>query len=211
MADPSFDADKPAADTASNLETDAAFDAQARRDKAAQAQPMASAPMKFDESGAVAWGDMWDSFCVLASAGGPAHRATMLEPGQNPDPDSAEYRAVVAELTRGIALVSGLRAVPAEPGWLRIECPDGAMSAWIVEQGVQENVHLRLDGAAVLAPIGAAWTIKGEIKNVITVIAKTTHYWQDHLAAEMKSALAVERALAKLGGFLRKARKKTLV
>ena len=49
----------------------------------ALAAPMASAPMKYDDDGSVAWGDMWDSYCVLALEGGPPHREVMLESAEN--------------------------------------------------------------------------------------------------------------------------------
>ena len=41
--------------------------------------PMAAAPIKYQLDGSVDWGDMWDSFCVLAREGGPPHRGTMLQ------------------------------------------------------------------------------------------------------------------------------------
>lgn len=180
------------------------FDAEERRRRAELAKPMASAPMRYADDGRVAWGDMWDSFCALASSGGPAHRPTMLEPDTASDPADPAYQSVIAELTRGIALVSGLSAVADAPGWVRIACPDSAMAAWLAEQGVQENVRMRADGATLLVPAGAGFTVKGEIKNVITVVAKTTHYWQDHIAAEMKSTLIIEGVLRRVGGAVRK-------
>lgn len=47
----------------------------AEEDKCA---PMAPAPMKYLADGSVDWGNMWDTFCVLAQDGGPPHRPTML-------------------------------------------------------------------------------------------------------------------------------------
>jgi sirohydrochlorin cobaltochelatase len=179
------------------------FDAEERRRRAELAKPMASAPMRYDESGDVAWGDMWDSFCALASSGGPAHRATLLEPDASSDVSDPAYQAVVGELVRGIKLVSGLTATADAPGWVRVACPDSAMAAWLAEQGMVENVRMRAEGAALFVPAGARYEVKGEIKNVITVLAKTTHYWQDHIASEMKSTLALEGALRKVGGALR--------
>jgi sirohydrochlorin cobaltochelatase len=180
------------------------FDAEARRRKAELAKPMAAAPMRFNDDGSVAWDDMWDSFCVLASAGGPAHRAAMLEPDTAGDARSSAYQAAVSEIVRGIALVSGLSAAAADQvGWVRVQCTDSAMSAWLAEQITLENVRARAAGDALLVPVGAAFTVKQEIKNVVTVVAKTTHYWQDHIAAEMKSTLALEGALKKAGAALR--------
>jgi hypothetical protein len=77
------------------------------------------------------------------------------------------------------------------------------MAEWIAEQGVLENVMLRAEGSHVLVPCGTSWTIKGEVKNVVTVIAKTTHYWADHVPSEMKAALAVQEGLKRFGAVIR--------
>lgn len=189
----------------SSLPTDASdFDAQERKRKADLAKPMSSAPMKYADDGSVDWGNMWDSFCVLASAGGPAHRATMLMPQENADPDDATYRQAEKEIIRGIFLVSGLRATPDKPGWIAVECPMDGMAEWVAEQGVQENVMLRWDGTRFFVPCGVNWTTNGEIKNVITVVAKTTHYWADHIPADMKTTLAIEEGLSKLSANLKR-------
>jgi len=148
---------------------------------------------------------MWDSFCVLASAGGPAHRAIMLEPEAGVRVESQGFQAAASEIIRGIFLVSGLRAemATAEPGWIAVDCPLNGMADWVADQAVQENVHFRADGNRLLVPCGEHWTATGEIKNVITVVAKTTHYFADHIPAEIKSTLAVEEGLNKLGALFK--------
>src|SRR5689334_8187093 len=60
--------------------------------------PMAAAPIKYRADGLVDWGDMWDSFCVLAREGGPPHRATMLQPQTDADITSAGYCFAVKEI-----------------------------------------------------------------------------------------------------------------
>lgn len=180
-----------------------AFDAEERRRKAEMAKPMSSAPMRYSEDGSVDWGNMWDSFCVLASAGGPAHRATMLEPEAGANPESEAYKNVEGEIIRGIYLVSGLQAQPAEAGWIAVECPMEGMAAWVAEQGVQENVLIRQRGSAFLVPCGENWTTKGEIKNVVTVVAKTTHYFADHISSDMKTTMIVEEGLSKVGALIK--------
>jgi sirohydrochlorin cobaltochelatase len=47
-------------------------------------------------------------------------------------------------------------------------------------------------------PVGDYFTLKGEIKNVITAVAKTTHYWQEHLSPEVKQTLAWQERLKAL-------------
>ena len=183
------------------------FDADARRQKAeaaAKAAPMASAPMRYTDDGSVDWGNMWESFCALAQEGGPRHRPTMLHADESSDLASPAYQAVLGELARGIYQVSGLRATPGQPGWLTIECPLDGMAEWVANAALEENVECRAAGNTLLVPAGANFAVKGEIKNVITVIAKTTHYWADHIPPEMKATLALEDGLGKLGNTLKR-------
>lgn len=181
----------------------AAFDAEERRRKAELAKPMASAPMRYTEDGSVDWSNMWDSFCVLASAGGPAHRATMLVPEAGADPASDAYKNVQNEIIRGIYQVSGLQAVPADAGWIAVECPMEGMAEWVAEQGVQENVMIQQHGSSFWVPCGQNWTVKGEVKNVVTVVAKTTHYFADHISNDMKTTMIVEEGLSKVGALIK--------
>jgi sirohydrochlorin cobaltochelatase len=157
--------------------------------------PMAPAPMRYDDDGSVAWGEMWDSFCVLALDGGPRHRGTLLRGESDADPASEGYRYATAEIARGIKLVSGLAAAPAAPGWLAVDCYSPGMARWLAEAIVEENVEARAEGAHLLVPVGASYTLKGEIKNVITAVAKTTHYWHEHVPAEVKQTLELQARL----------------
>lgn len=160
--------------------------------------PMASAPMKYRDDGSVDWGNMWDSFCVLALDGGPPHRETMLQAGESSDPNSEAYQTATAEIIKGIAAVSGLRASPATTGWIAIECYSPAHASWLCEAILEEHVQARNDHALLFVPTGQHFTIKGEIKNVITAVAKTTHYWVDHLPPDAKRALAIQLQLSSL-------------
>jgi sirohydrochlorin cobaltochelatase len=167
--------------------------AQQQTDKRA---PMAAAPLRYTPEGAVAWGEMWDTFCALAQEGGPPHRGALLRPPERDDPDSSAYRAAAAEIARGIQEVSGLTAVPDETGWLAVRCDSPTMARWLSEAIAAELVAARCDGPLLLVPVGAAYTLTGEIKNVVTVVAKTTHYWHEHLPAEVKQTLAAQARLA---------------
>jgi sirohydrochlorin cobaltochelatase len=168
--------------------------------------PMASAPMRYLPDGTVDWGNMWDSFCVLARDGGPPHRATLLAPEAEHDTSSPAYRHVVQEIVRGIAAVSGLPAAAAEPGWVAVRCHSPEMARWLAEAIVLENVAARHEGERLFVPAAASFTLKGEIKNVITAVAKTTHYWWEHLPADVKRAMVFEQQIgaftARLRGWL---------
>ena len=144
---------------------------------------MGSAGLKYRPDGSVAWDEIWGSFCDLAMAGGPPHKGTLLEPGtageiaERPE----QYRAALREVCRGINMVTDLLAEPADPGWVRMHCADEAMARWLVRAITMETVSVRQDGMVLDLPIGPDYRLEKEIKNVVTVIAKTCHYWEGHM------------------------------
>jgi sirohydrochlorin cobaltochelatase len=147
---------------------------------------MGSAPLTYDAEGRVAWDRVWRSFCDLALAGGPPHRGTLLEPPSREevlaDPDASAR--VVAEIARGLALITHLPVVTdAAPGWVGLVCPDEEMAVWMLRAIVVENVSVRREGATLFLPAGPAYRVEKEVKNVITAVAKTHHYWTEHRAA----------------------------
>ena len=157
-----------------------------------KAAPMPAGPIVYREDGCVDWGNMWDSFCALAVDGGPPHRGKMLQAPDKPDITSVNYHFAVAEIARGIWEVAQLTAVPAEPGWLQMECQSAGQARWLAEAIEEENVQARHKGQLLLVPVGDQFRLKKEIKNVITAVAKTTHYWEEHLAIEVRQALAFQ-------------------
>jgi len=160
-----------------------------------KATPMSSAPLKYFPDGRVDWGNMWDSFCALPRDGGPPHRAAMLYADETADTAGESYQLATGEIIRGIAAVSGLTAEPAGPGWIAVHCHSAAMARWLSEAITQENVQARCHGSTLFVPTGAGFSLKGEIKNVITAVAKTSHYWQEHLPVEVKRTLALREWL----------------
>jgi hypothetical protein len=55
------------------------------------------------------------------------------------------------------------------------------MAAWLLRAIVMENVSARADGRVLDLPAAPAYRIEKEIKNVVTVVAKTCHYWSGHM------------------------------
>lgn len=165
--------------------------------------PMAAAPLRYRSDGAVDWGQMWDSYCELALSGGPPHRSEMLYAQENADIASRGYEWTCIEISRGISEVSGLKCRPDAPGWLCVLCPSAAMATWLAEAITSENVQARAYGKNLYVPLGDYFTVRGEIKNVITAVAKTTHYWQEHLPREVKLALGLQAAAATLLAWFR--------
>jgi hypothetical protein len=161
--------------------------------EAVQPVSMGSAGLKYDADGQVAWDQMWGSFCDLAMAGGPPHKGMLLEPGTESEIDAnyGRYDEVVEEICRGIRLVTGLRSyMSPTPGWVCVTCLGDGMAGWLLRAIVMENVAARCRGAVLELPAAPHFRLEKEIKNVITVIAKTCHYWLGHMPREQQQAIA---------------------
>lgn len=161
---------------------------------------MGSAGLKYGFDGKVAWDQIWGSFCDLAMAGGPPHKGTLLEPAPRaaieaqPEP----YREVLDEICRGVTMVTELEAKPSpNPGWVRVTTHDETMAGWLLRAIVMENVAARAEGPLLDLPASPAFRLAKEIKNVITVIAKTCHYWTGHMPwAQQRTIAALFATLA---------------
>lgn len=144
---------------------------------------MGSAKLKYGPDGKVAWNEIWGSFCDLAMAGGPPHKGTLLEPGtaEAIEAEPEKYGDAAEEICRGLRLVTSLAAEVSERlGWARLTCEDEKMAAWLLRAIPMENVSARAEGRDLFLPVGPAYRVEKEIKNVITSTAKTCHYWVEH-------------------------------
>ncbi len=150
-------------------------------DQPAAPPPMSSAPFLWHADGRPDWGSMWTSFCELALFGGPPQRgpesALHAPTGDTADSD----REMLAEMRRGIWQTTGLFAESAEPGWLAVTCDSPAMAGWMGAAIVLENVAARVEDDRLVLPAGPDYRLKDEVKSIITVVAKTHHYWQAHV------------------------------
>ncbi len=150
------------------------------------AAPMGAAALEYDTEGNVAWDEMWTGYCELALAGGAPHRGTLLEP-VSPDDIAAkpeQYEAVLRELERGLAMVTGLPVRRSDAsGWIGLECDSEEMALWLLRAIIVENVMVRREDTVLWFPAGPNFRLEREIKNVVTVVAKTNHYWQEHAQA----------------------------
>jgi sirohydrochlorin cobaltochelatase len=153
------------------------------------AGPMSSAPFILRDDGRPDWGAMWGSFCELALYGGPPHRGPdnpLRAPeaaGEGPATDGT----TLDELRRGIWETTGLYAEPAAPGWLAVTCDSPRMAAWLCATIILENVDARMDEDRLLVPAGPGYRLEDEVKSVITVVAKTHHYWRAHLTGDERT------------------------
>jgi len=156
-------------------------------------KPMKSAGLKFDAVGQVAWDEIWGSFCDLAMAGGPPHKGALLEPGTRAavGAEPATQAQVAAEICRGIALATDLEAAPSEAaGWVRVTCLNDAMAGWLLRAITMENVAVRVSGGRLELPAAPHFRLEKEIKNVVTVAAKTCHYFLGHLPMTQRRRIA---------------------
>lgn len=152
-------------------------------DQAAGAAPMSAAPFVWRPDGRPDWRAMWSSFCELALFGGPPHRGPdSALGGVTSSPAAAGGADAVAEIRRGIWETTGLYSEPAAPGWLAISCESPKMAAWLCATIILENVAARCDEERLLVPADPSFALMDEVKSVITVVAKTHHYWTAHVA-----------------------------
>jgi sirohydrochlorin cobaltochelatase len=144
------------------------------------AESMSSAPFVWLQDGRPDWGSMWTTFCELALFGGPPQRG----------PESARRahalgvacdEAMLAEMRRGIWETTGLFAESGEPGRLVVSCDSPEMARWMATAIALENVEARADEDRIVLPAGPGYKIDDEVKSIITVVAKTHHYWQAHI------------------------------
>ena len=149
-----------------------------------RAAPMAAAPFLWRHDGRPDWASMWTTFCELALYGGPPHRgpeSALRAPAGTDAAASAADDEMLVEIRRGIWETTGLYAEPATPGWLAVTCDSPKMAAWLCAAIILENVEARLDEDRLLLPAGAGYRLKDEVKSIVTVVAKTHHYWTTHV------------------------------
>ena len=146
---------------------------------------MGAAPFVWLEDRRPDWGSMWTSFCDLALHGGPPHRGVeqALRDPSTAAGDAASDPGMVAEMRRGIWETTGLFAEPQSPARIAVSCDSGAMAEWIAAAIALENVAARVEDDRVLLPAGPRFCLEDEVKSIVTVVAKTHHYWTMHETA----------------------------
>jgi sirohydrochlorin cobaltochelatase len=165
------------------------------------AASMTAAPFKFRDDGRPDWSSMWQGFCELALYGGPPHRgADRALAASASNPDQIARDEMIDEIIRGIHETTGLTATPAPGGWLRIECDSSRMAAWLCATIILENVTARVEDNLLFVPGEEGFDLKDQVKSVITVVAKTHHYWLEHVANEDGESPARAQARAILQG-----------
>jgi sirohydrochlorin cobaltochelatase len=153
----------------------------APRPRPDSAQTMTSAPFLWRSDGRPDWANMWTTFCELALFGGPPQRgpeSALRAPGGAAAESDGE---MLAEMRRGIWETTGLYAEAGPTGWLAVTCDSPMMAAWMCATIILENVGARVEDDRLLLPAGPGYRLKDEVKSIITVAAKTHHYWKAHI------------------------------
>lgn len=152
---------------------------------------MGSASLKYDTNGQVNWDQIWTSFCDLAIAGGPPHRGKLLKPikADKSQQNQQKYDTVVAELSRAISLVTNLTVTSKAYGWIGVTCNSPTMAAWLTCAIIAENIAAYRRGKDIYLPAGPDFRVEKEIKNVVTALAKTCHYWSSHGPTSQEQAV----------------------
>lgn len=150
--------------------------------------PQTAPEFLWNEDGSPDWGGMWITFCELALYGGPSQRGfDTAIPAPRPE-DLREHSDIdaVAEIQRGIWETTGLDSEidPAEPGWLKVLTYGPKMAAWLAASIILENVSARCQDEFLYVPASAGFTLKDEVVSIISVVAKTNHYWQEFITAQ---------------------------
>ncbi len=162
--------------------------------------PMGAADLVYEPDGAVAWNAIWGNFCDLALAGGPPHRDTVLQPAPvNASAEDVAYQTAYDEISRGLRLVTGWPTTNSDSanrvGWIGLVCPTTQAARWLTIAITAENIAVRRDKQVIYLPVGAEFRLGHEIKNVVTAVAKTHHYWTKHLAAQTATATPTTRRI----------------
>jgi sirohydrochlorin cobaltochelatase len=147
------------------------------------AAPMGGAPFVWRDDGRPDWSAMWTSFCDLALYGGPPHRgedSALVAPAADAVPTAGDA-AMLTEIRRGIWETTGLFAEQAGAGWVAVTCASRKMAAWLTATIILENVEARCEEERLLLPTQPGLTLTDQVKSLVTVVAKTHHYWQAHV------------------------------
>jgi hypothetical protein len=164
------------------------------RPRAAPA-PMSSASFVYRDDGRPDWGAMWSGFCELALFGGPPHRGedsalvagdAVMDAERHPTLKGGATPVLfdaIAEIRRGIYETTGLKTGEGDGAWLAVRCDSRKMAAWLCASIILENVDARCEGDVLYVPAREDYELKDEVKSVITVVAKTHHYWLEHVAS----------------------------
>lgn len=144
--------------------------------------PMSAAPILYDKEGKIDWGKMWTSYCTLARDGGPSHRGKEQSIVKKDliDVNNVNFRKVMAEAKRGARQVVHYPVAEYTGGWLTLKLKSTNMAKWFAGVINEENVEAKALGIYLCLPINDDFDIEHDVKSIITVIGKATHYWENH-------------------------------
>ena len=68
-------------------------------------------------------------------------------------------------------------------------CLSEDRALWLLRAFVVGSVTVRREVNVLWFPAGPHFRLEREIKNVVTLVAKTTHYCQDHIAGKQPDSV----------------------
>ncbi len=90
---------------------------------------------------------------------------------------SEAYRAVLAEIERGLQTVTGRPTVPSKaPGWVGVSCETEEMAVWLLRAVIVENVMVRREGSVLYLPAGPDYQA-GDIRRLVGVVGRAARYF----------------------------------
>ena len=146
---------------------------------------MKAAEIIYDKNGNPEWDKMWNSFCNLAAEGGPSHRG---EPDRIDFPkDNFIYdEQVKNEIYRGLKLLNANVKELNDKGEVYIDLTFPNKAKWFVNIINLENVVAKQNGKYLILPWSGKYEIDKEIKSLMTVWGKASHYWKEHRPIQFK-------------------------
>lgn len=147
---------------------------------------MKAAEMKYDENGKPVWDEMWNAFCNLAAEGGPSHRDSAHRINF---PTSAEFipnENIKNEIIRGLKMLNADITEVNDKGEILINLKLSNKAKWFSQIINTENVAAKHTGGCLVLPWNGNFQIDKEIKSLMTVWGKASHYWNTHRPIQIK-------------------------
>lgn len=140
---------------------------------------MKAAEMVYDENGNPQWDKMWSVYCNLAAEGGPSHRAD-VDKISFPGNKFTYNDSVKSEILRGLTLLNAKVYKITDIGEIYIDLFFPKKADWFSKIINLENVESKSEDRYLVLPWSGEYKIDKEVKSVVTVWGKASHYWKEH-------------------------------
>ena len=146
---------------------------------------MKAAEIIYDQNGNPEWNKMWNSFCNLAAEGGPSHRDN-LHRISFPEKNFVYDETIKNEIARGLRLLNANVKEINNKGEIYIDLIFPNKAKWFRNIIDLENVAAKQKGKYLILPWSGNYKIDKEVKSLMTVWGKASHYWREHRPLQFK-------------------------